>query len=80
MTTDGLKRKLPLRIVTELEARVTEKLRTFNYPIGRVANIKIIFSNGLSNYLDADECQKAMARGMKLSDYLFFRFISVKDF
>ena len=75
-----LKRKLPLSIATELEARVTEKLRTFDYPICSVARIKIIFSNGLSKYLDQDECQKAMARGMKLSDYLFSRYISVKDF
>ena len=80
LTIEGLKRKLPLSIAAELEARVTEKLRTFDYPICSVARIKIIFSNGLSKYLDQDECQKAMARGMKLSDYLFSRYISVKDF
>ena len=71
LTIDGLKRKFPLRIATELEARATEKLRNFDYPICTVARIKIIFSDGLSKYLDQDGCQKTMVQGMKLSDYLF---------
>ncbi len=80
ITITGQKRKLPLSISTELEARVTEKLRTFDYPICNVAKIKIIFSNGLSKIMEPDECQKAMARGMKLSDYIFSRYVSAKDF
>ena len=80
LTIDGMRRKLPLSISAELEARVVEKLRTFDYPICSVATIKVIFSNGLSKELEPDECQKAMARGMKLSDYLFSRYISARDF
>lgn len=80
MTIGGLRRKLPLSISSELEARVTEKLRTFDYPICSVANIRIVFSNGLSKEMEPDECQKAMARGMKLSDYIFSRYVSSKDF
>ena len=80
LTISGLRRKLPLSISSELEARVTEKLRTFDYPICNIAQVKIIFSNGLSRDLEPDECQKAMARGMKLSDYIFSRYFSAKDF
>ena len=71
LAINSLKRKAPLSISSELEARVTEKLRTFDYPICSVAKIKIIFSNGLSKELEPDDCQKAMAKGMKLSDYFF---------
>ncbi len=80
LTIGGLKRKFPLSISSELEARVTEKLRTFDYPICSIASVRIIFSNGLSKDLEPDECQKAMARGMKLSDYIFSRYISARDF
>ena len=80
LTINGLRRKLPISITTELEARVTEKLRTFDYPICSVAKVKIIFSNGLSKDLDPDECMKAMAMGRKLSDYIFSRYVSARDF
>lgn len=80
LTINGLKRNLPISIYTELEARVKEKLRTFDYPICSVANIKVIFSNGLSMTLEPEECQRAMARGVKLSDFIFSRYISARDF
>ena len=80
LTITGQRRKLPISISTELEARLSEKLRTFDYPICNAAKVKIIFSNGLSKDMDPDECQKAMGRGMKLSDYIFSRYISAKDF
>lgn len=79
-TISGLKRKLPLSISMELEGRVIEKMRTFNYPICSVATIRVIFSNGLSKALEPEECIYAQARGMKLSTYIFSHYVSARDF
>ena len=80
LTINGLRRRFSLSISSELEARISEKIRTFDYPICSVASVRIVFSNGLSKEMEPDECQKAMARGMKLSDYIFSRYISARDF
>ena len=80
ITINSIKKNVPLSIYSELKARALEKLRTFDYPICSAASIKIIFSNGLSKVFNSDECQKAMARRMKLSDYIFSRYISAKNF
>lgn len=74
------KRRVPLTISAELEGRVNEKLMTFDYPICSAARIRVIFTNGLSKPLDPEECHYAMSRGMKLSDYIFSRYISARDF
>ncbi len=80
LTISGLRKKLPISISTELEGRIIEKIRTFDYPICSVATIKVIFTNGLSKALEPDECHYAMARGMKLSDYIFSHYASARDF
>lgn len=79
-TISGLKRKLPISISMELEGRVTEKLRTFDYPICNASKIKVIFSNGLSKELDPEECVYAQTNGLKLSNYIFSHYVSAKDF
>ncbi len=79
-TVSGLKRKLPISISMELEGRVIEKLRTFDYPICSASKIKIIFSNGLSKELDPKECVHAQSHGLKLSNYIFSHYVSAKDF
>lgn len=80
VTISGLKRGLPISISTELNGRITEKLRTFDYPICSVAKVRVIFTNGLSKDLDPEECNYAMSRGMKLSDYIFSHYPSARDF
>lgn len=80
LTISGLRKKLPISISTELEGRILEKIRTFDYPICSVATVKVIFSNGLSKALEPEECHSAMARGMKLSDYIFSHYASARDF
>lgn len=79
-TISGLKRKLPISISLELQGRITEKIRTFNYPICSLAKIRVIFSNGLSKELEPEECVSAQARGLKLSDYIFSHYVSARDF
>lgn len=79
-TISGQKKNMPLSITMELEGRVTEKLRTFNYPICSVARISVIFTNGLSKELEPEECVYAQARGITLSSYIFSHYVSAKDF
>ena len=80
VSINSLARKVPLSISAELEGRLTEKFRAFDYPMCNVTDVKVIFSNGLSKVLDRDECHYAMSRGMKLSDYIFSRYVSARDF
>lgn len=80
LSISGLKMKVPLSISAELEGRILEKIRTFDYPMCTSARIKVIFSNGLSRELEPDECHYAMSRGMKLSDYIFSHYVSARDF
>lgn len=79
-TISGLKRKLPTSISLELEGRITEKLRAYDYPICSVAKIRVIFSNGLSKELEPEECIRAQARGISLSNYIFSHYVSARDF
>lgn len=80
VSISSMKRKVPLSISAELEARLTEKFRTLDYPMCNVTDVKVIFSNGLSKVLEKDECHYAMSKGMKLSDYIFSKYVSAKDF
>lgn len=80
LTISGYRKQLPISISTELEGRIIEKIRTFDYPICSVATVKVIFTNGLSKALEPEECHNAMARGMKLSDYIFSHYASARDF
>lgn len=80
VSISAIKRKIPMSITAELEARLTEKFRTFDYPMCNITDVKVIFSNGLSKVLEKSECHYAMSRSMKLSDYIFSKYVSAKDF
>lgn len=80
LTISGYRKQLPISISTELEGRILEKLRTFDYPICSLASVKVIFTNGLSKELEPEECHHAMSRGMKLSDYIFSHYASARDY
>ncbi len=80
MTIFGLRNKIPISIYTELGGRIREKVMGFEYPQCNISRITIVYSNGLMKPLETDECHRAMARGGKLSDYIFSHYVSVKDF
>ena len=76
----GLRNKLPVSLYTELGGRIKEKVLAFEYPDCNSSKVSVIFSNGLKNTLEQEECHKAMSRGIKLSDYIFSHYVSVRDF
>jgi hypothetical protein len=71
---------MPFSIYAELENRVDEKIRTFDYPRCDQAKITILFSNGLAMELEPDECVSAMKTEMRLSSYIFSKYPSAVDF
>lgn len=71
---------MPFSIYAELENRVDEKIRTFDYPVCNQAKITVLFSNGLSMELEPDECESAMKTDMRLSSYIFSKYPSAVDF
>ncbi len=71
---------MPFSIYAELENRVDEKIRTFDYPMCDQARITILFSNGLVMELEPDECVSAMKTEMRLSSYIFSKYPSAVDY
>ena len=80
LSISGLKHSLPVSLFTELSGRIREKVMSFEYPDCNISRIRVIYSNGLSKPLDTDECHKAMARGIKFSDYIFSHYVSARDY
>ena len=76
----GLRNKLPVSLYTELGGRIKERILAFEYPDCNSSKVSVIFSNGLKKTLEQEECHKAMSRGIKLSDYIFSHYVSVRDF
>ena len=71
---------MPFSIYAELENRVDEKIRTFDYPMCDRARITILFSNGLAMELEPEECVSAMKTEMRLSSYIFSKYPSAVDY
>lgn len=71
---------MPFSIYAELENRVDEKIRTFDYPMCEQAKVTVLFSNGLAMELEPDECVSAMKTEMRLSSYIFSKYPSAVDF
>lgn len=76
----GSRGSIPFSIYTDLENRIDEKIRNFDFPMCNKAKITIMFSNGLAMELDPDECFSAMKSDMRLSSYIFSKYPSAVDF
>ncbi len=71
---------IPFSVYADLENRIDEKIRGFDYPACGKTKITILFSNGLAMELDSDECVSAMKSDMRLSSYIFSKYPSAVDF
>lgn len=71
---------IPFSVYSDLENRVDEKIRNFDYPMCNQTKVTIMFSNGLAMELDPDECVSAMKSEMRLSSYIFSKYPSAVDF
>ena len=75
-----LKGKLPFSVISELTGRIEERIQTFECPVCSDASIKIMFINGSIKDLEEWECKYALEREMKLSDYIFSKYYTARDF
>ena len=75
-----LKGKLPFTVTNELSGRIEERIQTFDCPVCSDANIKVVFINGSIKDLEEWECKYALEREMKLSDYIFSKYYTARDF
>ncbi len=71
---------IPFSVYADLENRIDEKIRGFDYPVCEKTRITILFSNGLAMELGSDECASAMKSDMRLSSYIFSKYPSAVDF
>ena len=71
---------IPFSVYADLENRIDEKIRGFDFPACGKTKITLLFSNGLAMELDNDECVSAMKNDMRLSSYIFSKYPSAVDF
>ena len=76
----SLKGKLNFTVFADLQSRIDEKIKTFEFPMCDQAKVRVVYSNGLSKLLEQRECEAAMSMGVKFSDYIFSKYVSAKDF
>lgn len=76
----GSRGTMPFSIYAELENRIDEKIRTFDFPTCDRTKITVMFSNGLAMELNPEECVSAMRNDMRLSSYIFSKYPSAVDF
>lgn len=76
----GSRGSIPFSVYADLENRIDEKIRSFDYPVCGKTKITLMFSNGLGMELDSDECVSAMKSDMRLSSYIFSKYPSAVDF
>ncbi len=75
-----LKGKIPFSVINELSGRIEERILTFDCPVCSDASIKVVFINGSIKDLEEWECKYAVERDMKLSDYIFSKYYTARDF
>jgi hypothetical protein len=75
-----LKGKVPFSVLNELSGRIDERILTFDCPVCSDASIKVVFINGAIKDLEEWECKYAIEREMKLSDYIFSKYYTARDF
>lgn len=78
-TVQALKGSFPFSVYSDLQGRVEERIKTFEYPVCADNGIKVVFSNGLSVPTEEKDCHEARDKGLKFTDFIFSKYVSAKD-
>lgn len=75
----ALKGSFPFTVYSDLQGRVEERIKTFEYPVCADNGIKVVFSNGLSVPVEEKDCHEARDKDQKFTDFIFAKYVSAKD-
>lgn len=78
-TVQALKGSFPFTVFSDLQGRVEERIKTFEYPVCEDNGIKVVFSNGLSVPVEDKDCHDARESDQKFTDFIFSKYVSAKD-
>ena len=78
-TVQALKGSFPFTVYSDLQGRVEERIKTFEYPVCADNGIKVVFSNGLSVPVEEKDCHDAREQDLKFTDFIFSKYVSAKD-
>jgi hypothetical protein len=70
---------MPFTIAADLQGRVEERIRIFEFPICDTDEMKIMFKNGLLVPVVKQDCIDARNEDRKFTDYIFAKYISASD-
>lgn len=78
-TIQNLKGSFPFTIYADLQGRVEERIRIFEYPLCESCDMKVVFSNGLTVPVVKQDCVEARGEDKKFTDHIFAKYVSTKD-
>ena len=70
---------MPFTIAADLQGRVEERIRIFEFPICDNNQMKIMFKNGLLVPVVKQDCIDARNEDRKFTDYIFEKYVSASD-
>lgn len=78
-TVLALKGSFPFTVFSDLQGRVEERIKTFEYPMCGDNGLKVLFSNGLSVPVEEKDCLEARDNDQKFTDFVFSKYVSAND-
>lgn len=70
---------MPFTIVADLQGRVEERIRIFEYPVCGTTEMKIMFTNGILVPVLKQDCIDARNEIKKFTDFIFAKYVSAGD-
>ena len=70
---------MPFTIAADLQGRVEERIRIFEFPLCDTNEMKIMFKNGLLVPVVRQDCIDARNEDRKFTDYIFAKYVSASD-
>lgn len=70
---------MPFTIAADLQGRIEERIRIFEFPLCDTNSMKIMFKNGLLVPVVKQDCIDARNEDRKFTDYIFAKYVSASD-
>jgi hypothetical protein len=70
---------MPFTIAADLQGRVEERIRVFEFPLCDTNEMKIMFTNGVLVPIVKQDCIDAKNEDRKFTDHIFAKYVSASD-